>query len=360
MKQSASRIELDVADHGGSNGLSRAASLSEIPDGVLTLVKGPHRKGTVLFSYQRIGAGPITLVFFAGLGADSAIWHRQIQHFEELNEFTIILFDAWGVGYSSRAMPRSDTVGVEEEIAATAGSKEPPLTTRLMAQDVASFLASIGVTSFHAIGSSLGGMILMQLCLEAPPEMDIRSATFVSTSSGLSIPRLQVIFNVLRHGRQSALTLEDECRLQMFLNHPPNYLLAPSGHPERRNLDILAKYWLWRRKTIPRTSQANLLAQAKAGAGHWVSRSKLKKVAERLENGRGVLVITGQADTIINPRHSLFLARTFGPEATLAVLKGGGHSVHDQLPGPFNELVEYHVLAAEKRRTETASLNQMA
>lgn len=335
--KSFSRPELASLESAQSQG-----SFSRIPTNVSTaLVTVPNRTKAVPFAYEIHGTGPIKLVFFAGLGADSKIWHKQLSSFASQGDFSILTFDAWGVGFSS-LLPTTDD------------KDDVPLTTRVMAEDVAHFLDSIGWHSFHAVGSSLGGMILMQLCLVAQPTLDIRSATFVSTSSGLSIPRLHVLYNILRH-RGSAKTIEDECRMMMFLNHPPSYLEAPSAtNPNRRNLDVLASHWFHRKKTVPRTPPGRLAAHAAAGARHWVSRDRLKKIAARLDNGHNALVIAGSHDQIINPRNSVFLARTFGPDAKLAVLRGGGHSIQDQFPEEFNELLENHVRAVEARRLEHA------
>lgn len=312
------------------------------PDGVSrTLVLAPHRKAPVSFAYRTIGSGPIRVVFIAGLAADSLIWHRQIEHFASNPNFTLLIFDAWGVGYSQQS--------TEPVVATEAKKDDEPLTTRLMAQDVAAFLASIGWTSFHAVGSSLGGMVLMQLCLVADPSLAIRSATFLSTSSGLSLPKLQVIYNLSRTNRTN-IRLEDECRRMMFLNHPAEYLEAPSTlDPRKRNMDVLAAHWFYRRQVVPRTALSDVVAHARAGARHWVPRNRLRRIAERLNGGRDILVVAGTKDLVINPNNAIHLARCFGPDAKLALFRDGGHSIQDQMPREFNALLEQHLLESQTR-----------
>ncbi|KAI9030349.1 Alpha/Beta hydrolase protein [Hyaloraphidium curvatum] len=327
-------IEQSLAEASGS--LVDLPSEAAAPTPTLVQVQSAHRTRPIRFAYTIHGDGPVRLVFIAGLAADSRIWHRQVSHFARNPAYSVLLFDSWGVGFSRG----SETGGDADD--------GPRLTTKLMAEDVAAFLERIGWTSFHAVGSSLGGMVLMNLCLVSKPALEIRSATFLSTSSGLSVPRLHVIHTILKH-RTEGMTLADECRMMLFLNHPSNFLQAQSKHhPTRRNLDVLSHFWFSRRRAVPRTSASALLAQATAAVRHWVPRNRLRRIAKRLGDARGILVVTGAQDQIINPAASVFLARHFGPAAKLAVLKMGGHSVQDQLPNTFNSLLEEHVASVEQ------------
>ncbi len=112
----------------------------------------------VELNYQLEGAGEETIVLVNGLADDLESWGYQVPDFLAAG-YRVLRFDNRGIGASSKP----------------AG----PYSSQLLADDTKALVDSLGVTGFHLMGVSMGGMIVQEYALSYPE--DLRSVTFGCT-----------------------------------------------------------------------------------------------------------------------------------------------------------------------------------
>jgi pimeloyl-ACP methyl ester carboxylesterase len=105
------------------------------------------------------GHGPVVL-FIQGVGVHGAGWRPQVEALAA--DYTCVTFDNRGVGQS---VPSA-----------------APITVPQMADDARAVLDGLGVESAHVVGHSLGGLVALQLALEARPR--VRSLSLLCTFAG--------------------------------------------------------------------------------------------------------------------------------------------------------------------------------
>ena len=109
-------------------------------------------------NYKLEGDGEETIVLVNGLADDLETWVLQVDDF--LAEgYRVLRFDNRGIGSSTKP----------------AG----PYSSRMLADDAKALVDSLGITDFHLMGVSMGGMIAQEYALAYPA--DLRSATFACT-----------------------------------------------------------------------------------------------------------------------------------------------------------------------------------
>jgi 3-oxoadipate enol-lactonase len=108
--------------------------------------------------YELDGDGPDTIVLINGLADDLETWVLQMEDF-------------LGAGYR---VLRIDNRGVGKS-----GAPPGPYTSRMLADDAKAVVDELGLTGFHLIGTSMGGMIAQQYAINHGA--DLASATFSST-----------------------------------------------------------------------------------------------------------------------------------------------------------------------------------
>jgi 3-oxoadipate enol-lactonase len=109
-------------------------------------------------NYLLEGDGEETIVLVNGLADDHQTWVLQMEDF--LAEgYRVLRFDNRGIGASSKP----------------AG----PYSSRMLADDAKALVDSLGITDFHLMGVSMGGMIAQEYALAYPA--DLRSVTFACT-----------------------------------------------------------------------------------------------------------------------------------------------------------------------------------
>ena len=109
-------------------------------------------------NYKLEGDGEETIVLVNGLADDLETWVLQVDDF--LAEgYRVLRFDNRGIGASSYP----------------AG----PYSSRMLADDAKALVDSLGITDFHLMGVSMGGMIAQEYALAYPA--DLRSVTFACT-----------------------------------------------------------------------------------------------------------------------------------------------------------------------------------
>jgi 3-oxoadipate enol-lactonase len=109
-------------------------------------------------NYLVEGDGPETVVLVNGLADDLLTWVYQVDALLAAG-YRVLRFDNRGIGESSKP----------------AG----PYTTELFAQDAKALVDHLGITNFHLMGVSMGGMIAQEYALAFP--RDLRSLTLACT-----------------------------------------------------------------------------------------------------------------------------------------------------------------------------------
>jgi 3-oxoadipate enol-lactonase len=112
--------------------------------------------GDINVHYEITGEGE-PLLFIHGLGSSKQVWQMQVPVFSAY--YRVITFDLRGHGRSDKPLGLYNI--------------------SMFAADTAEFMKSIGIPSAHVVGFSLGGMVGLQLCLDAP-EM-VRSLVVVNS-----------------------------------------------------------------------------------------------------------------------------------------------------------------------------------
>jgi 3-oxoadipate enol-lactonase len=108
--------------------------------------------------YLLEGDGPETVVMVNGLADDKESWGYQTPDLVAAG-YRVLTFDNRGVGGSSKP----------------AG----PYTTKLFAQDTKALVDALGITGFHLMGTSMGGMISQEYAIAHGS--DLKSLTLSST-----------------------------------------------------------------------------------------------------------------------------------------------------------------------------------
>lgn len=98
--------------------------------------------------YELYGEGDIKVLFIMGYLTSKKAWDEQVAFFKDPKHSTeICTFDNRGMGFSSQA-PGNCTIG-------------------LMARDALKLVDFLGWDGVHVVGISMGGMIALELALQA-------------------------------------------------------------------------------------------------------------------------------------------------------------------------------------------------
>ena len=108
--------------------------------------------------YRIAGAGLETIVLVNGLADDLDTWAFQEAELTEAG-YRLLMFDNRGIGQTSKP----------------AG----PYSSRLLADDAKALVDHLGITGFHLLGVSMGGMIVQEYALAYPE--DLRSVIMACT-----------------------------------------------------------------------------------------------------------------------------------------------------------------------------------
>jgi 3-oxoadipate enol-lactonase len=116
------------------------------------------RVNDIELNYKLEGDGEDTIVLINGLADDLETWVLQVDDFLAAG-YRVLRFDNRGIGASSKP----------------AG----PYSSRMLADDAKALADSLGITGFHLMGVSMGGMIAQEYAIAYPS--DLRSVTFGCT-----------------------------------------------------------------------------------------------------------------------------------------------------------------------------------
>ncbi|KZV94039.1 alpha/beta-hydrolase [Exidia glandulosa HHB12029] len=274
--------------------------------------------------YEQHGNGPKKLVLIMGLNSSSFAWLEQVDYFAKAGngKYSVLVFDNRGVGNSST--PRG------------------PYSTRGMAEDIIVLLDMLkwtGPRELHVVGVSLGGMVSQELSL-------LIGDRIASLSLVVTTPGSPFIWNNFCpwKGTVSLARLtfmkdwDKKVPIILGMLFPEEWLdAAVEGESSERTNRVVQTAVYLRRIALTRPQNLiGALSQMVSGLLHNVSPERLHTIAATVPK---VLILTGDQDHLIAPRHSARLARAM-PEAEYIVWDNTGHGLAAQHPKRFNALLE--------------------
>jgi 3-oxoadipate enol-lactonase len=248
----------------------------------------------VRIAWERRGSGsPLLLIH--GLGYARWGWEPVVDELAEAHE--VILFDNRGIGESDAPLG--------------------PYTARALAEDAVSILDAAGLERAHVLGTSLGGMVALQLALDRPERVDrlVLGCTTPGGAAAAPMPEQTV-----RLIQESPGLPREEAMRRGVVN-----ALAP--RVDRAVIERIMEHRLATAQPL-----AAWLAQAGAGMAFdvWARLGEIVAPA---------LVLTGDRDVVVDPRNSELLAERI-PGARLELFPGTGHLFFWERPERFVEVVE--------------------
>jgi pimeloyl-ACP methyl ester carboxylesterase len=247
----------------------------------------------VRIAWERRGAGePLLLVH--GLGYARWGWEPVVEGLASAHE--VVLFDNRGIG-------ESDAPGGAYSV-------------RMMAEDAVAVLDAAGLERAHVLGTSLGGMIALQLALDRPERVDRLVLACTTPGGAGAAPMPERTMRLM----QEAPTLPLDVALRRFVEN------AFGSDPDPALVDRIMEHRL--ATAQPPTAWA---AQAAAGAAFdaW---DRVGEIRTR------TLVLTGDGDAVVDPRNSELLAQRIAG-ARLEVFPGAGHLFFWEQPERFVEVM---------------------
>lgn len=250
----------------------------------------------IAYEVRDAAAGP-WVVLVHGLGYGRWGWEPVVAPLAE--HFRVLLLDNRGIGSSD--VP------------------EGPYSPGAMATDVLAVLDHAGIARSHAVGTSLGGMIALELALAHPSRVD-RLVLVCTTAGGEgAFP--------MPEGTVRLIAEMPDLPQEVALRRAVDNALGPATVAERPEL---AERILARRLAHP-PDPSGWRFQAAAGTTY--------------EAGPGLaglrsptLVVHGTGDRVVDWRNSRILAERI-PGARLALLEGAGHLLFWERPERFAGLV---------------------
>jgi pimeloyl-ACP methyl ester carboxylesterase len=237
-------------------------------------------------SEERGSGFPVLLIM--GLGYGRWAWEPLVGPLAE--RYRVIWFDNRGIGDSDKP----------------AG----PYTAAQLAGDALQVLDAHGVERAHVVGTSLGGMVAQELALEHP-ERVAKLALLCTTPGGTTFPIPEATLKLIAE----APSLAPDVALRRFVENA----VAARGEL----VDTLVA-----RRTENPPDPVGWQGQAAAGTTY---------VNDRVgEIAHETLVLTGDLDTVVDPRNSELLAERI-PDARLRIFPGTGHLFFWERPAEVAE-----------------------
>jgi 3-oxoadipate enol-lactonase len=247
----------------------------------------------VRIAWERRGSGP-PLLLIHGLGYARWGWEPVLDELAEEHE--LFLFDNRGIGESDAPLG--------------------PYSARMLAGDAVAVLDAAGLERAHILGTSLGGMVALQVALDWPERVD-RLVLACTTPGGEGAAAMPAQTVRLIHESPG---LPREVAMRRGVENA----LAPGA--DRALVERIMEHRLATAQPL-----AAWLAQAAAG----VSFDVWHRVGELTAP---TLVMTGDLDVVVDPRNSALLAERI-PGARLEVFPGTGHLFFWEEPTRFVAVV---------------------
>jgi len=250
-----------------------------------------QRLGDVEIYYEIHGRGD-PLVFIHGLGSSVRDWQYQIEPFSQ--SYQVVAFDVRGHGQSA---------------------KPPgPYSIPLFAADAAALIRALGLIPAHVVGISMGGMIGLQLAVDAPDL--VRSLVVVNAGPEM----------IVRTGRERWQIVQRQLIVRVLGMKKMGEVLGGRlfPKPEQGELrQLFAQRWA---ENDPRAYREAM----KALVG-W-------SVADRLEAiACPVLVVAADQDYTPVESKAAYVERL--PRGELVVIEDSRHATPVEHPDQFNRVV---------------------
>jgi len=249
----------------------------------------------VTLAYSELGSG-YPVVFINGLGATMDTWNPPV--LETISShFRVIIFDNRNTGYSS--------------------ASKKPLSIPLLARDTAMLMDSLGISSAHILGHSMGASIAQELALSFPAKMT-RLILVAGECGGSESVRMQP--QTLSRLTDKSGTVQNVINRMFSLLFPASWLAL---HDPFRYCPELYE-------PVPGNE---VVARQMDAFFTWTgSYSRLLEILSP------ALVITGNDDEIVPPVNSRILhERISGSD--LVGIPGAGHGLMYQCPDRFCDCV---------------------
>jgi 3-oxoadipate enol-lactonase len=248
----------------------------------------------VRIAWERLGSGP-PLLLIHGLGYARWGWEPVVDELAEAHE--VILFDNRGIGESDAPLG--------------------PYSARMLAEDAVSVLDAAGLERAHVLGTSLGGMVALEVALDWPERVDRLVLACTTPGGKLSAPMPEQTVRLMRESP----TLPREVAMRRGVENA----LAPGA--DTALIERIMEHRVATAQPLPAW-----LAQAAAGMAF--------DVWDRVGEIRApTLVLTGDLDVVVHPRNSDLLAEMI-PDARLDVFPGTGHLFFWEEPERFVSVVK--------------------
>ena len=243
--------------------------------------------------YAKRGSGGDTVILIHGFGGDIDNWLFNIDALGEVA--TVYALDLPGHGQSSKTMAN------------------PSL--KSMTRAVSEFMDSMGVTSAHLVGHSMGGAIGMQMAIDEPGK--VKSLTLVSPA-GLGKEIGPYVANyVAAQGRKDLKPVLET-------------LFADKSLVSRQLVDDVLKY----KRLDGVESFLKSLSASLFGGGTQQDSPGTAIVGK----APPTLIIWGKEDQVIPASHADRL-----PGAKVHVVEGAGHMAFMEKAGEVNALIKKHI-----------------
>ncbi len=251
-------------------------------------------------NYKIEGSGE-PLIMIMGVASSLRAWYFQTRVFKK--HFRVITFDNRGCGDSDKPIE--------------------PYSIRTMADDAAGLMEHLGIEKAHVLGISMGGMIAQELAINYPEKINklILGCTFAKRSDPAGISDA----------------------LPRRLGYVGNYSYTDLLSIPAKNI-VIAMAELAFNKKIYKVILSSVIKLAVkkmdcSGIANQINAIWKHDTIDRLKFIKvPTLVITGNADSIINPQSSVVIAKRV-PNAKLVKYDGGSHAFFVEMRKRFNSEV---------------------
>ena len=262
--------------------------------------------GIEIYSEEHGSGEPLLMIM--GWGGNAATWQPQLGGLAK--RFRVIVFDNRGVGRSS--------------------SPNGPYSVPQMAGDVVGLLDTLEVPRAHVFGISLGGMIAQELAIGHPGRVDalILGCTTPGSCHAAGVARLHSDISAFRDANgEGSLEWFSEFLRRLWTDEA---MIESTSELQDFVLSLIR---------FPPTAHG-LRHQADAVLAH-DTYDRLDQIRHR------TLVMTGDEDTLIDPKNSEILAKRI-PNAQLLVFEGLRHAFHLERPELSNKAIIEFILGTRR------------